>query len=59
MEAINKKVNITKVSNTYMDEFVNIIQLGIKMGYTKKDIEQHPILLLHFFYSWLEENKFN
>ena len=38
-------------------EFDEIISLGNKMGFAKRDIENNPELLLHFFYSWLDITK--
>jgi len=52
-----KMKKIIRIKNCYKNEFDEIISLGNKMGFAKRDIENNPELLLHFFYSWLDITK--
>tara|TARA_R110000765_G_scaffold319383_1_gene411497 strand:- start:190 stop:384 length:195 start_codon:yes stop_codon:yes gene_type:complete len=53
----DKLINIIKIKECYEDEFKEIVSLGNKMGFTKRDIENNPEILLHLFYSWLDITK--
>ena len=53
----DKTIKLLRIKESYKREFTEIISLGHKMGFTKRDIENNPELLLHFFYSWLDITK--
>ena len=52
----DRQMEILKIKNFYSNSWEQIMELSQKLGWKFEEMEQNPVLILHVFYAWLEED---
>jgi hypothetical protein len=50
----NRQERLLIIKNSYTTELSDIISLANKLGWKTRELEEHPELLLHMFYEYLD-----
>ena len=51
----NERYNkILLIKESYRSDMENIVSLANKLGWTTTELEEHPELLIHVFYEYLD-----
>ena len=51
----NERYNkILLIKESYRNDMENIVSLAIKLGWKTTELEEHPELLIHVFYEYLD-----
>tara|TARA_R110000787_G_scaffold283999_1_gene397292 strand:+ start:322 stop:507 length:186 start_codon:yes stop_codon:yes gene_type:complete len=50
----NREERLIIIKKSYTTELSDIISLANKLGWKAKELEEHPELLLHVFYEYLD-----
>lgn len=50
---IKKKINF--ITNGYKEDFDRIIQLGMELGFTQKNIANNPVLIYYLVITYMEK----